>query len=738
MTRIGWPRGAWLLAIAVVLTSMAAAGQWQQINDDGFGDGCVTTTEFIVFNDLLYAATQSPGGLYRLGDLSEESWFFWSEIDLHAESFASDPLLPSESTSVNALAVFRPSGVGFPWLYVAVRWGNESFVLRSQNARDWSLASDVWEYGTDGEAVELAVFDGHLYVAVGDTYLGDVDKMRLHRTGNGTDWETVPPAELGLGLGDHWIEDLVVHDGYLYAGASGHNESAPGDHIAEIWRSRNGTDWSLIGELSSPTVSEVESMESFGGFLYVGTKNHYGILEETTVPELWRFDGRSWEKVETAGRFQQNALHVDDLHAHHGALYAGLGGGPTDRAHGRLYRSVDGESWDLITPAPMTAHPETSYLVSAVIGVGEYVYLATGGGEAGSGGTQVWRMATLRSDVGPCLATHDGEPHLLHRVPDPEENVWEAVWRDDALHIGGAVHDENVARSWAFTSKQPVAYGYDHTGILLRNRYLQLVFAGHNTSIWTTRKSCPDGRNWWWETPASIPDAETNRAPGATAHDWPGPSGPQLTVAYIDPGTGEIHLRVQQGSGWSSEHTLPDPARTSNGPEIISFGGSLLMFCRGFGTDDWLYVARKVAGGFSDTRWEIERLPRAFTRPSTTDRAASAVVYDGALVVAYVGHNNDYIWLRRSTDGIRWDRLGYVRGPVTDHTPDLTVVGGTLYLAFTPTGDEEVCFGTLEIDVENERDTAGHTWRSLRPMRCCPGCFLTIMEIVLPLRPPAE
>ena len=740
MSRARWLPGACAFVVLLLLSGFSASAQWQQINEDGFGVPCDTTTELVAFNDNLYAGTRFPGRLFRLGDLSEESWFHWTEIDLPAEEYISDPLRPTETTTVSSMAVFTPSGGGFPWLYVAVTWGDESFLLRSQNTVVWSLGSEVWDCGEDGEALELAVFEGRLYVAVGDTRGSDVEKMRIHRTADGTDWVTVPPEAFDFGPGDHWIEDLEVFGEYLYAGASGHNESAPGDHVVEVWRSRDGMDWSRIGELTSPTVSEVESMEAFGGYLYVGTKNHYGIEEETTVPELWRFDGREWEKIETAGRFRQNALHVDSLRGHDGVLYAGIGGGPgAEHAYGRIYRSVDGETWEQITPAGISGHPENSYLLGAILGIGEYVYIATGGGEAGTGGTQVWRMATLRSNVGPCLARHDGEPYLLHRLPYPNENIWETVLREDELVVLGAVHDQNAARSWAFTGRQPVAYGYDHTGLLLRNRYLQLVYRGHNNSrIWYTRKSCLDGRNWYWETPASVPDSRTDRAPGATAHDWSGPAGPQLTVAYTDAETGRIHFRVKEGTHWSSEYTLPEAARTSNGPEIVSFRDSLYAFYRGHGDDDWLYVARKASNRASDARWEISQLPRAFTRPSETDRAVSAVVYDGALVVAYVGHNNDYIWLRRSTDGVHWDRLGYVRGPVSDHNPDLAVVGETLYLAFKPTGDSEVCFGTLELDAENEHDTPGHVWRSLRPMRCCPNCIMTILDVVIPLRPPSD
>ena len=732
---------AFVLVGTLLLFCLPAAAQWQQINGDGFGVRCDITTDLVEFNGYLFASTRIPGRLFRLGDLSEESWFHWTEIDLPIPEIVPGAEADPSSVAIWALAVFTPEGDRFPWLFAAIEWGNLSFVIRAQTTASWSLASEVWDCGADGTAVEMTVFDGRLYVSVGDLRGSDPDKMRLHRTANGRDWETVPPGEIALGPGDHWIEDLEVYDGHLYAGASGHNESAPGDHIVEVWRSPDGMEWSRIGELYSLSVSEVESMEVFDGHLYVGTKNHYGILEETVVPELWRFDGREWEQINTAGQFMRNSLHVDALYAHHGALYAGIGGGPGGVAtYGRVYRSVDGEAWEQVTPEGIYDHPENTYMASAILGIGEYVYVSTAGREEGTDGSQVWRMATLRSDAGPCLAQHDGEPYLIHVLPRPEENLWEAVLRDgeDDLAVLGAVHDENVARTWAFSDRQPVAYGYSFMGLLVGSQHLQLVYADPDDSIQQMRKTYAGGTNWTWDTPEAVADAVTTRAPGATAHNWIGPSGPQLTVAYTDSATGRIHYRVKQGTRWSAEYTLPEGARTSNGPEIVSFDDTLYVFYRGYGSDDWLYVARKVVNTPSNTEWEIARLPRAFTRRSETDRAVAAVAYEGALIVAYVGHNNDSIWLRRSPDGVNWDRLGYVRGPVTENNPDLTVSGGDLYLAFRPTGDPEICFGTLEVDPENDHDTPGHVWRSLRPMRCCPGCILTIMDVIIPLIPLPE
>jgi len=296
------------------------------------------------------------------------------------------------------------------------------------------------------------------------------------------------------------------------------------------------------------------------------------------------------------------------------------------------------------------------------------------------------------------------------------------------------VHDENVRRSSAFTDTQPAAYGYSHCGMALCDRYLQLVYTGHNNdSIWVTQKRSP-GRGWFWDTPVSIPGAATRCAPGATAHDWPGITGPQLTVAYTDRDSRRIMLRVRQGDEWSGAYALPTSATSANGPEIVSFDGDLYVFYRGAGTDNALYVARKSSSRLSDTAWEIRGLPRAFTRPSDADRAVSSAIVGDRLVVAYVGHNNDYVWLRATRDGVTWDRLGYVRHVLSEHTPALTVHGGTLYMAFTAAGDQEICFGTLEIDFANPNDTPGHRWRSLRPIgsSCCDGCVLRIMEVIFP------
>ncbi|MFC2095421.1 hypothetical protein ACFLSW_03165 [Candidatus Bipolaricaulota bacterium] len=723
------------LAYVLVLCGFAALAQWQQINDDGFGYGANTTASLALFNNVLYAGTENTGGLFRLGNPTDPTTFWWFEVDLPIADVPDIPM-PFVIGSIPSMAVFSAPSGGWPWLYVAVNLQEDvpggaqsSFVMRSMNGLTWELASDVWRFSTHGEIHAMAVFDGWLYVTLGDTQRQHPEFLRVMRT-DGREWqEAVPSGSLTLGPGDYYFGDLEVFDGYLYAGTSGLNESEDPTRTAEVWRSRNGTVWTKIGDLSSPTMAEVKSMEVFDGNLYVGTKNH-AVPEERTGPELWRYDGDEWTNLSAERRqFVREAVHLGALYAYRDVLYAATGGA----VYTRVYRSLDGESWEQITPAGIREHPDDdNYLTGAMAGIGEYLFLGTGYNQGA--GTEVWRLAALRSDVGPSLAQHDGAAFFLHRIPGPTENISEAVFQDGALTSLGSIYDEDVARSWALTSKQPVAYGYDFMGLMIGARYLQLVYRGHdNDSIWHTRKTS-DGMNWHWETPEVVEGAHTDRAPGATAHNWAGVSGPRLTVAYTDPDTGRIHFRKKEGSSWSSEYTLPDEARSSNGPEIITFDESLYVFYRGFGDDDWLYVGRKESNRASDTRWEISRLARAFTRRSTTDRAVSAVFYDGALVVAYVGHNNDYIWLRRSTDGVNWDRLGYVRGPVTNHNPDLTVVDGTLYLAFTPTGDEEICFGTLELDTENEHDTAGHIWRSLRPMHCCPGCILTILDVIMPIR----
>ncbi len=722
--------------------SVSALAQWQLTNTDGFGVDTNSTWEMVLFNDVVYAGTESPGAIYKLGNPTDPTRFWWTQVSLPTS-------IPGMSgafrvDAVRCMAVFTPAGARWPSLYAAVSGEDtgdrrrKCLVLRTENGVSWSLSGDIWDIVDAGEFHDMTVFGGRLYATMGDTQRQHPDYARVLRTStNGLSWEVaVADGSLALGPGDDYFGVLEVFGGALYAGTSGLNEVAVRDptHTAEIWRTTNGTVWTRVGELSSPTMAEVESMAVFHGRLYVGTKNHPLTPDAAAGPELWRSStGTAWERLDTSWEFDHDALHVDVLYTYpdeEGALYAGLG---SPYAH--LYRSIDGETWTAITPPEIRDHPEHgNYLVGSLLGVGEFLFLATGFNDIAGRGTQVWRLASLRTDVGPCLATHDGEPVLFHRIPDPYENVAETAYRDGTLLALEPVHDENVSRSSAFTDTQPAAYGYSHCGMALCDRYLQLVYTGHNNDrIWVTQKRSP-GRGWFWDTPTSIPAVRTRCAPGATAHDWPGITGPQLTVAYTDRDSQRIMLCVRQGDGWSSSYSLPASAISANGPEIVSFDGELYVFYRGAGSDNVLYVAKKSVYRLSDPSWEISGLPRAFTRPSNADRAVSAVVFDGRLVVAYVGHNNDYVWLRATTDGVRWDRLGYVDHVLTEHTPALTVRGGTLYMAFTAADDREVCFGTLEIDFGNPHDTPGHRWRSLRSISpgCCDRCVVRILDVIFP------
>jgi len=636
--------------------------------------------------------------------------------------------------SILAMAVYETATPRWPWLYVGLNGrdagSDKSIVLRTTTGFSWEPTGGIWEFAIYGEIVEMEVFAGRLYVSLGDTRTRDRTPMTLVRTDAST-WETVPTAGLDLGTSDYCFGVLEVYGDALYAGTFGMNEVLGSDNAAEVWWSEDGWIWRKSADLASPTTAEIKSMATFRGRLYVGTKNHAEPGEERTGPELWRFDGLRWELVATGAVFEREALHLDRLFVHHDALYAGTGGGPLGADYARLYRSTDGETWDQITPAGISEHSERdNYMVGALAGAGEYVFLASGLNDAG--GTEVWRFAALRTDIGPALAGHDGAPYLRYRIPYPDQHISEAVIGENGPEVLGPVHDEDAARSWGLTSKQPVAYGYDHCGLALCNRYLQLVYTGHEDGIVHVTEKRSPGRGWFWGTPEVIPDAFTERAPGATAHDWAGPTGPQLTVAYTEPGTGRILIRVRQGDEWSAAHALPDRVRTSNGPEIISFRDHLYVFYRGWGEyEHEIYVARKTSSRLSDPHWEISGLPWAFTRASTGDRAVAAVIHEGELIVVYVGHNNDHLWLRRSSDGEDWERVGYIPGITSRRNPDLAVVGGELYLAFKPVGDQEVCVGTLDVQ-GNEHDTPGHIWRSVRPLHCWPGCFLTIVDVIIP------
>jgi hypothetical protein len=80
----------------------------------------------------------------------------------------------------------------------------------------------------------------------------------------------------------------------------------------------------------------------------------------------------------------------------------------------------------------------------------------------------------------------------------------------------------------------------------------------------------------------------------------------------------------------------------------------------------------------------------------------------------FAGHNNPFIWIAKSADGLNWQSLGYVDGIETNQRPAVVKKRTTIGLAFRPVWSNQVAYGSLTIDDSNAPGTPGHIWQSSR------------------------
>ena len=182
---------------------------WTQVVSNGFGDANnASVLSFAVLNNTLYAGTfnaTTGGEIWRSTTGNAGSW---SQVNTAGFGDANN-------RGISALAVFSNS------LYASTR-GNTGFgtqVWRCQvcNGSDWVKVVDNGFGNADTNHMNaLEVFDGHLYLVVGNMTTG----LEVWRTADGTDWVQVGFA--GFDTADnrstYWDNAVAVHNGRLYVG----------------------------------------------------------------------------------------------------------------------------------------------------------------------------------------------------------------------------------------------------------------------------------------------------------------------------------------------------------------------------------------------------------------------------------------------------------------------------------------------------------------------------------------
>ncbi|HXQ38088.1 MAG TPA: hypothetical protein VN843_29055, partial [Anaerolineales bacterium] len=207
----------------------------QPIVWDGFGNGnngSVDSLEF--FNGYLYAdASNYVEGATIWRSLDSKTWFQVTSPGFDSAYGADNPI-------VFDMFAFRGQ------LYAGTgNWESTPSagqIWRSADGTAWNLvASDGLGNPNNAGFTTFTSFNGMLYAAA----LNGIDGTEIWRssTGNSGSWQRVASQGFGGGSAYFIITSLTTFKGQLYAGV----EATAGTG-AQVWRSSNGTNWTLVSD----------------------------------------------------------------------------------------------------------------------------------------------------------------------------------------------------------------------------------------------------------------------------------------------------------------------------------------------------------------------------------------------------------------------------------------------------------------------------------------------------------
>jgi hypothetical protein len=301
----------------------------QPIVWDGFGNGnngSVDSLEF--FKGYLYAdASNYVEGATIWRSLDSKTWFQVTSHGFGSAYGADNPI-------VFDMFAFRGQ------LYAGTgNWESTSSagqIWRSADGTAWNLvAADGLGNPNNSGFTTFTSFKGMFYAAA----LNGIDGAEIWRssTGNAGSWQRVATQGFGGGSSYFIITSLTSFKGQLYAAV----EATAGTG-AQVWRSSNGTDWTLVSDNGFGDTDNFQTGGSvdFRSQLYVTTRN------DVTGAQLWRSsNGQDWVQVVDDGFGDINNLKIESLTTYAGALYAAASNSITGV---ELWRSTDGVNWTQI------------------------------------------------------------------------------------------------------------------------------------------------------------------------------------------------------------------------------------------------------------------------------------------------------------------------------------------------------------------------------------------------------
>jgi hypothetical protein len=298
----------------------------QPIVSDGFGNpGNVPIEALEVFQGRLYAeATNYDEGATIWRSDNGGSWTQVTAPGFDSAYGVNNPIVFDMFVFKNQLY----AGTGF--------WTNTTTagqIWRSANGTNWKLvAADGLGDPNNLGFTTFTSFKGMIYAAALNGAAGA--EIWRSNTGESGNWQQVVTDGFGGGPAYFIITSLTTFNGQLYATV----EATTGTG-AQVWRSGNGTDWTLVSEDGFGDINNYQTGASvvYRGDLYVTTRN------DVTGAQLWRTkNGVTWQQVVGDGFGDIHNFKIESLAVYNGALYAAANNPVTGV---ELWRSTDGVNW---------------------------------------------------------------------------------------------------------------------------------------------------------------------------------------------------------------------------------------------------------------------------------------------------------------------------------------------------------------------------------------------------------
>jgi hypothetical protein len=206
-------------------------------------------------------------------------------------------------------------------------------IWRSPDGTNWSLsAADGLGSTSNLGFTTFTSFQGMIYAATLNREQGA--ELWRSSTGDPGSWQQVSSEGFGGGPAYFIITSLTSFKGQLYASV----EATAGTG-AQVWRSANGTDWTLVVESGFGDANNYQTGSSvvYRGQLYMTTRN------DVTGAQLWRSrNGVTWEQVVGNGFGDVNNIKIESVVQYGGMLYAATANLVTGI---EVWRSSDGVTW---------------------------------------------------------------------------------------------------------------------------------------------------------------------------------------------------------------------------------------------------------------------------------------------------------------------------------------------------------------------------------------------------------